>query len=69
MEYKNVAAFINRQAEMEYLKKWIEEEPNQILFFFGPKSSKGALIIVVVQRFQIETGMKDIFGYLQYRPR
>ena len=39
MEYKNVAAFINREAEIEYLKKWVKEEPNQILFFFGPKSS------------------------------
>jgi len=45
MEYKNVAAFINRQAEMEYLKKWIEEEPNQILFFFGPKSSGKTTLI------------------------
>ena len=45
MEYKNVAAFINRQADMEYLKKWIEEEPNQILFFFGPKSSGKTTLI------------------------
>ena len=37
MEYKNVAPFINRQAEIEYLKKWVEEEPNQILFFFRSK--------------------------------
>ena len=52
MEYKNVAAFINRQTEMEYLKKWIEQEPNQILFFFGPKSSgKTTLIYKFVEGF------------------
>ncbi len=45
MEYKNVAPFINRQAEIEYLKKWVEEEPNQILFFFGPKSSGKTTLI------------------------
>ena len=45
MEYKNVAAFINRQSEIEYLKKWVEEEPNQILFFFGPKSSGKTTLI------------------------
>jgi hypothetical protein len=32
MEYKNTAAFINRQAEMEYLKNWIQQDPGQILF-------------------------------------
>ena len=52
MEYKNVAAFVNRQAEIEYLKKWVEEEPNQILFFFGPKSSgKTTLIYKFVEGF------------------
>ncbi len=45
MEYKNVAAFISRQTEIEYLKKWVEEEPNQILFFFGPKSSGKTTLI------------------------
>ena len=46
MEYKNTAAFINRQAEMEYLKKWIQEEPGQILFFYGPKS------IIIIDELQ-----------------
>ncbi len=45
MKYKNVAPFINRQDEFEYLKKWVEEEPNQILFFFGPKSSGKTTLI------------------------
>ena len=52
MEYKNVAPFINRQAEIEYLKKWVEEQPSQILFFFGPKSSgKTTLIYKFVEGF------------------
>jgi AAA+ ATPase superfamily predicted ATPase len=45
MEYKNTAAFINRQTEMEYLEKWIQEEPGQILFFYGPKSSGKTTLI------------------------
>ena len=52
MEYKNEPAFINRQEEISYLKKWIEERPNQILFFFGPKSSgKTTLIYKFVEGF------------------
>lgn len=52
MEYKNEPAFINRQEEISYLKTWIEERPNQILFFFGPKSSgKTTLIYKFVEGF------------------
>jgi len=51
MEYKNVSAFINRQAEIEYLNKWINEEPKNILFFYGPKSSgKTTLIYKFIER-------------------
>jgi AAA+ ATPase superfamily predicted ATPase len=48
MEYKNTAAFINRnrQAEIEYLEKWIQEEPGQIRFFYGPKS------IIIIDELQ-----------------
>ena len=52
MEYKNEPAFINRQNEMHYLMKWIEERPNQILFFFGPKSSgKTTLMYKFIEGF------------------
>ncbi len=52
MEYKNEPAFINRQEEICYLKKWMEERPSQILFFFGPKSSgKTTLIYKFVEGF------------------
>ena len=45
MQYTNVSAFINRQAEISYLKKWINEEPKNILFFYGPKSSGKTTLI------------------------
>ncbi len=51
MEYKKEPAFINRQTELAYLKAWIEERPEQILFFYGPKSSgKTTLIYKYVER-------------------
>ena len=31
--------FINRKAEIEYLKKYFESTPNSLLFVYGPKSS------------------------------
>ena len=52
MEYTNVSAFINRQEEIGYLKQWIEEEPKNILFFYGPKSSgKTTLIYKFVENY------------------
>jgi AAA+ ATPase superfamily predicted ATPase len=45
MRYKNVAAFINRRSEMEYLREWIAQEPNHILFLYGPKSSGKTTLI------------------------
>ncbi|WP_051564585.1 ATP-binding protein [Desulfovermiculus halophilus] len=49
MEYKNEPAFINRQEEITYIQKWLEESPKYILFFYGPKSSgKTTLIYKVV---------------------
>ena len=35
----NIAPFINREREMEFLNSWIAEEPKNILFLYGPKSS------------------------------
>ncbi len=51
MEYTNISAFINRQAEIEYLTKWMSEQPKNILFFYGPKSSgKTTLIYKFIER-------------------
>jgi AAA+ ATPase superfamily predicted ATPase len=52
MEYKKEPAFINRQEEMGYLQDWIEQRPEQILFFYGPKSSgKTTLIYKFVENY------------------
>ena len=32
-------AFINRNTELQFLKNWINQSPEQLLFIFGPKSS------------------------------
>ena len=45
MKYSKKAAFINRKKEISFLKKWIKEEPEYILFFYGPKSSGKTTLI------------------------
>ncbi|HBG05101.1 MAG TPA: hypothetical protein DDY22_06000 [Geobacter sp.] len=39
MKYSKEPAFINRSQEMVFLKNWIDERPENILFIYGPKSS------------------------------
>ncbi|ETR66918.1 MAG: ATPase [Candidatus Magnetoglobus multicellularis str. Araruama] len=39
IEYPRKSAFINRTEELNFLSDWIHEEPNEILFLYGPKSS------------------------------
>ena len=38
-KYQKDVAFINRQKELSYLEKYINERPESILFIHGPKSS------------------------------
>jgi AAA+ ATPase superfamily predicted ATPase len=45
MKYKKEPAFINRQREIAYLNQWIEQRPEHILFFHGPKSSGKTTLI------------------------
>jgi AAA+ ATPase superfamily predicted ATPase len=48
--YKKEPAFINRDEEIDFLKDWIAQRPEHILFFYGPKSSgKTTLIYKFVQ--------------------
>jgi len=37
--YTDKAAFINRKKELNFLMDWINREPKEILFIYGPKSS------------------------------
>jgi len=39
IEYRRKIAFINRTKELEFLSGWINDEPNELLFIYGPKSS------------------------------
>ena len=45
MEVTNIAPFINRAKEMLFLKNWIAEEPKNLLFIYGPKSSGKTTLI------------------------
>ena len=55
MQYKKESAFINRNEELEMLSAWIDEQPEHILFFYGPKSSGKTTLIY---KF-VEKHMKD----------
>ncbi|KPA08863.1 ATP-binding protein [Candidatus Magnetomorum sp. HK-1] len=37
--YTKEPAFINRKTELKYLRDWIDQKPDQLLFLYGPKSS------------------------------
>ncbi|MCX6579376.1 MAG: ATP-binding protein [Candidatus Aminicenantes bacterium] len=39
LEYRKYTAFIDRQTELQYLRNYINEEPESIFFIHGPKSS------------------------------
>jgi AAA+ ATPase superfamily predicted ATPase len=39
LEYRKYAAFINREKDFQFLRAYINEEPESILFLHGPKSS------------------------------
>ena len=45
MNLVNNAAFIDRKSELSFLKAWIVEEPKDILFIYGPKSSGKTTLI------------------------
>ena len=53
MEYTKEPAFINRAKELLFLKEWVSERPEHILFIYGPKSSgKTTLIKKFVEKEQ-----------------
>ena len=48
---KNTAPFINRQRELQFLHQWISEQPGNLLFIYGPKSSgKTTLLMQFIER-------------------
>lgn len=55
VEWAKEPAFINRKQELYYLKQWISEKPDNLLFIVGPKSSGKTTLLV---RF-IEQNLPD----------
>jgi len=54
-EYRKYAAFIDRQTELKYLRDYIDEEPESMLFIHGPKSSgKTTLLYKFLEQIQEE---------------
>lgn len=42
--------FYNREKELNYLKNYVQLEPNSILFVYGPKSSgKSTVMLRVIE--------------------
>jgi len=58
--FTNVPAFVNRDVEIRYLKSWITEKPNSILFLYGPKSSGKTTLIYRLIEQNMSDGGYDI---------
>lgn len=56
----NIAPFINRKDELRFLSSWIHEEPKNILFIYGPKSSGKTTLIYRFIKEHIENKHYDI---------
>jgi AAA+ ATPase superfamily predicted ATPase len=66
LEYRKYAAFINRQRELKFLKNYIHDEPESILFLHGPKSSgKTTLLYKFLE--QVEKEQKLDVKFLNLR--
>jgi AAA+ ATPase superfamily predicted ATPase len=65
-DYRQYAAFINRENELRDLRKFIDKEPSEILFLHGPKSSgKTTLLYKFLE--QIEKEQKLDVKFLNLR--
>jgi len=50
--------FWNREREIEYLKRYIQSEPNAILFVYGPKSSgKSTLLMKTLEELKTKVNL------------
>lgn len=60
MKVTNIAPFINRASEMRFLASWIAEEPKNLLFIYGPKSSGKTTLIYRFIRENLTSASYDI---------
>jgi hypothetical protein len=50
MQTNKIKTFVNRDKELNYLKNWISQEPNYLLFCYGPKNcGKTSLLMNFVE--------------------
>jgi AAA+ ATPase superfamily predicted ATPase len=57
LEYRKDVAFINHKKEMAFLKGYLNERPEAILFIHGPKSSgKTTLLYKFLDQIEKEQG-------------
>jgi len=62
LEYRKDVAFINREKELTFLKGWLNERPESILFLHGPKSSgKTTLLYRFLDQIQKEQRLEVKF--------
>jgi len=65
--------FIDREKEIEFLKKFFEDKPRRILFLYGPKSTgKTTLIEYVIENelfedFKLFKSQKYNVKYINFR--
>jgi AAA+ ATPase superfamily predicted ATPase len=54
-DYRQYAAFINREAELQELRQYVDKQPAEILFLHGPKSSgKTTLLYYFLEQIEKE---------------
>jgi len=55
LHYRKDVAFINRESELSFLKGYLDERPESILFIHGPKSSgKTTLLYKFLEQIEKE---------------
>ena len=68
LNYKQYAAFINREVELKDLRSFIDKEPSEILFIHGPKSSgKTTLLYKFLEQVEVEQKLDVKFLNLRRR--
>jgi hypothetical protein len=62
LQYRKDVAFINREKELAFLKGWLNERPESILFLHGPRSSgKTTLLYKSLDQIQKEQQLEVKF--------
>ena len=60
MEWSKQPAFINRKNELDFLRQWITEKPEHMLFIYGPKSSGKTTLLYKFTRENLAGSRWDV---------